>query len=60
MISLHWLLRMRRWAQNPPSARVVYGVLGIIALCAALYAIELIWGWPDALTTQGGGLRRGF
>nr|WP_092888272.1 hypothetical protein [Roseicitreum antarcticum] len=58
-MGLHWLLRMRQWAQHPPPARVVYGVLAIIALCAALYGIELIWGWPAALTPNGGGLRRG-
>lgn len=59
-MGLHWLLHMRRWAQNPPSARVVYGVFVIIAFCALLFGIEQIWGWPEVLTTQGGGVPRGM
>ncbi len=45
-----WLLRASRWARNPPSARRVYLVLGIVALCLALFAIERLFGWPDWLT----------
>jgi len=51
-LNLFWLVRMRRWAQNPPSMRKVIFVVSIIALCLVLFAIERIWGWPDWLTVQ--------
>jgi len=54
-----WLLRMTRWAQNPPSAGRVKFVLAIIAVCAALYAVERYYGWPDALTPDRG-VQRGY
>jgi hypothetical protein len=47
---LHWLLRMKRWQQNPPSMSRVILVLGVIAVCLALVAVERWLGWPDALT----------
>ncbi|MEM1064641.1 MAG: hypothetical protein AAGJ74_04000 [Pseudomonadota bacterium] len=47
-----WWLRMALWARNPPSTRRVLLVLGVIAVCAALWAIEAIWGWPAALTPE--------
>ena len=42
-----WLLRMKRWVQNPPSARTVAVVFGVIAVCLALYALERWVGLPD-------------
>ncbi|MDX1786052.1 hypothetical protein [Roseovarius sp. ZX-A-9] len=49
-MNTRWLLRMARWAQNPPSARKVMFVFGIVAVCLALAAFEHFYGWPDALT----------
>ncbi len=45
-----WFLRMARWARNPPSTRMVIMVLGIIAFCIALFAVEYFLGWPEWLT----------
>jgi hypothetical protein len=45
-----WLMRAKRWAQNPPSARRVVLVLGVIALCLAVAGAEALFGWPDWLT----------
>ncbi len=45
-----WLLRAKRWAQNPPSPDKIKFIVGIIVLCAVLFAIERIWGWPAWLT----------
>ncbi len=45
-----WLLRMARWAQNPPSDKRVVFVLGIAAVCIALFLIERYVGWPDYLS----------
>lgn len=45
-----WLLRAARWVRRPPSAAHVKLVLTVIALCLALYGVEALWGWPEALT----------
>ena len=50
-----WLLRMRRWAQHPPSAKRVKLVLAVLAFCLVLYAIERWVGWPDALSVEPAG-----
>jgi hypothetical protein len=45
-------LRAKRWAQNPPSASRVMLVLGVIALCLVLFAVERLIGWPDWLRSD--------
>ena len=58
---MNWLVRMARWARNPPSPRQVMLVFGVIAVCLALYAVERWVGWPEALTAERlpfGGPRR--
>ncbi len=52
---MKWLIRMARWARNPPSPGRVKLVFGVIAVCLALYGVEQIWGWPDWLTPNTGG-----
>ncbi|MBN9889049.1 hypothetical protein [Salipiger abyssi] len=47
-----WLLRMAKWARNPPSSGRVKLVLAVIAFCLALYAVERWVGWPDALSPE--------
>jgi hypothetical protein len=56
MNQLHWLLRAKRWVQNPPSEGRVKLVLGVVALCLVLVAIERLAGWPDWMTVDS--LRR--
>jgi hypothetical protein len=53
-----WLLRMAKWARHPPSPARVRLVLGVIALCLALAAVEYLWGWPAWLTVNGQGRLR--
>ena len=48
-----WLIRMARWARNPPSPGRVKLVLGVVALCFILFGIEQFWGWPDWLSVNG-------
>lgn len=43
-------MRMALWARHPPSAARVRLVLGVIAVCLALFAVERLVGWPDWLT----------
>ncbi len=47
---MHWLVRAKRWAQNPPSAGHVKLVLGVIALCLMIVGLEWAFGWPEWLT----------
>jgi len=49
---LRILLRMSRWARNPPSPKRVRFVLVIIAICLLIYAIERTGWWPDWATAQ--------
>lgn len=53
-----WLLRMAKWARNPPSEKQVKLVLFIIAACLALLAYEKWIGMPEWMelertTTKG-------
>lgn len=48
------LLRMSKWARNPPSARRVRLVFGIVAVCIGIYAIERWVGWPSFLSREVG------
>jgi hypothetical protein len=47
-----WLIRMARWARNPPSPERVKLVLGVIALCLLIFGYEWMFGWPEALVPQ--------
>ncbi|SFT49758.1 hypothetical protein [Sedimentitalea nanhaiensis] len=49
---MRWLLRMSRWARNPPSARRVVLVFGVIALCLGIVALEWLGLWPEWATAQ--------
>ena len=43
-----WLLRASQWARNPPPARRVWLVLGVVALCLVLAGIErMVGGTPQ-------------
>ena len=44
---IRWLLRAKRWAQNPPSDKQVRWLLILIGICAAIYAWEYFIGLPD-------------
>jgi len=52
-----WLVRASRWARNPPSMRRVLLILGIVAVCLALYGFEQVFGWPEWLTLPNDGRR---
>ncbi|WP_200833855.1 hypothetical protein [Tabrizicola flagellatus] len=52
MNQLLWLLRAKRWVQNPPSAARVKLVLGVVAACLAVVVLERIFGWPDWLAVD--------
>ncbi len=47
MLNLRQFLRMSSWARNPPSAKRVKLVLVVIALVAAIWGLEQLFGTPD-------------
>jgi len=47
---LRHLLRMKRLAQHPQSLTKVWIVLGVVAGCLVLFAIEHWFGWSDWLS----------
>ena len=53
-----WFLRMARWVRRPPSLRQVVLVVVVIALCLAIAGFEWLFGWPEALTPNSGGVPR--
>ncbi len=46
-MNLMWLLRAKRWAENPPSAARVRLVLIVLALCLAIAGIDYFWDLPE-------------
>ena len=53
-MNLFWLLRMRKWATHPPSAKMRWLILGVVLASLALYAYEQAFGWPEWLTVNRG------
>ncbi|EEX11011.1 conserved hypothetical protein [Ruegeria lacuscaerulensis ITI-1157] len=54
---LRHLLRMSRWARNPPSDQRVKLVLGLIVLCLVIAGVEYMGWWPEWATSQPRKLR---
>ncbi len=48
-----WLLRLSRWARNPPSWRKLVLIGVVLALCLLAAGVEYFVGWPDWLTPNG-------
>ncbi|WP_273688142.1 hypothetical protein [Ketogulonicigenium vulgare] len=44
MNPIHWLMRMKRWQQNPPSAKQVRFVGIVVAICFAIALISWYFG----------------
>jgi len=53
-MNLFWLLRMRRWAQNPPSRKTLILIAVVVLASLALYGFEQAFGWPEWLTVNRG------
>ncbi len=52
-MTLTRLMRMAKWARNPPSSVRVKLVFAIVAIGITLWGIEQIWGWPETLRVNG-------
>lgn len=51
-MNLIHLVRMSRWARNPPSAWRVKLVFGAVALALLIFGIEWMGWWPDWATAD--------
>lgn len=49
---LRWMMRAKRWAQNPPSPRRVALVFAVIAACLALWGVEKTMGLPEWMQVE--------
>ena len=47
-----WLMRMSQWARNPPSAKRVKLVFGILAVAFVIFGIEWLGYWPEWATAD--------
>ncbi len=47
-----WLIRAKRWAQNPPSEGRVKLVIGVILICLLIVGYEWAFGWPEWLAVD--------
>ncbi|MDG1067739.1 MAG: hypothetical protein P8P40_05070 [Sulfitobacter sp.] len=47
MLSPRQLMRAKRWVQNPPSAKRVKFVFGVIAHALLIVGLEHFGFWPD-------------
>ena len=47
------LIRMARWARNPPGEKRVKLVLVVIALALAIWGLEQLFGTPDWMQIEG-------
>lgn len=57
MNNYRWLLKAKRWAQNPPSESRVKLVIALIVVCLVVVALERWVGWPDWATLETVGPR---
>ncbi|MEM8773881.1 MAG: hypothetical protein AAGF53_02545 [Pseudomonadota bacterium] len=56
-MNYRWLLRMARWAQNPPSEGRVKFVFAIIGICLLLVLYEKVVGLPEWMQMEPRGIR---
>lgn len=47
-----WLIRAKRWAENPPSKKRIQLVFGVIAACLILVGVEHFIGLPDWMNVE--------
>ena len=52
MNNMMWLMRAVQWVRNPPSARRVWLVVGVITAVIALGTVEWMGWWPQWATVD--------
>jgi predicted acyltransferase len=51
-MNITWLLRMAKWARNPPGPARVRLMLIVFGLVILIAGIEYLFDWPDALSLE--------
>ncbi|MCF6272548.1 MAG: hypothetical protein L3J37_05045 [Rhodobacteraceae bacterium] len=51
-MNLFWLLRMKRWVQNPPGPQHRKLIAAVVIAAFLLFGLERVFGWPDWLTVN--------
>lgn len=46
-MNFHWLLRMARWARNPPSWGQAKFLIAVLAICLGIAALSHFGLWPE-------------
>lgn len=49
-MNYNWLLRMAKWARNPPSMKQVKFMAAIVAIVLAIVIIDMLGLWPEWAT----------
>ncbi len=49
---MRWLIRMSRWARNPPSPAMARMVAAIVVVMLLVYGLERLGWWPDWATAE--------
>ena len=49
-MNTRWLLRMSRWARNPPPLRMILLVVAVVAIAVVIGALEWVGWWPEWAT----------
>ena len=49
---MRWLIRMSRWARNPPSLAMAKMVAAIVVAMLLIYGLERMGWWPDWATAE--------
>ena len=52
------LLRLRRWADRPPSVARMKLLALVVAISAAIYALDHFGVWPDWASTENTKIKR--
>jgi hypothetical protein len=51
-MNVRHLLRLRRWAQNPPSVARMKLLLAVAAILILIYGLDYFGYWPDWATSE--------
>ena len=53
-MNMLWLLRMRKWAQHPPSPKTRKLIAIVAVVSFLIFGYEQLFGWPEWLTVNRG------
>jgi hypothetical protein len=57
-MNIRHLLRLRRWADRPPSVARMKLLAAVVAISAAIYALDHFGVWPEWASTENTRIKR--